>query len=80
MGIEPEQLKQLLDTKRFRDIESLEKKILFHEYIFTVTLTSYINKRTGKISHNININNMEKAEGENLKRILQLFGEEDGSS
>lgn len=80
LGIEPEQLKQLLDAKRFRDIESLEKKILFHEYIFTVTLTSYINKRTGKICHNININNMEKAEGENLKRILQLFGEEDGSS
>ena len=25
LGIEPEQLKQLLDTKRFRDIESLEK-------------------------------------------------------
>ena len=33
LGIEPEQLKQLLDAKRFRDIESLEKVVSRVEYV-----------------------------------------------
>lgn len=69
---EPELVKQYLDEGNFRELENLEKKVLFHEYIFTVTMTSFVNNKNGKIMHNININNMEKADGDNLKRIIQL--------
>ena len=73
LEIEPELVKQYLDQGNNQELENIEKKVLFNEYIFTVTLTSFIYNKTGKILHNMNIDNMEKADGENLKRILKLI-------
>ena len=76
LEVEPEVVRQYLDEGRHKDLENIEKKVLFNEYIFTVTLTSFINNRTGKILHNMNIDSMEKADGENLKRIFELIQDE----
>ena len=76
LEVEPEVVRQYLDEGRHKDLENIEKKVLFNEYIFTVTLTSFVNNRTGKILHNLNIDSMEKADGENLKRILELIQDE----
>ena len=76
LEVEPEVVRQYLDEGRHKDLENIEKKVLFNEYIFTVTLTSFVNNRTGKILHNMNIDSMEKADGENLKRILELIQDE----
>ena len=77
---EPELVKKYLDEGNHQELEMLENKILFNEYIFTVTLTSFVNDKTGKILHNININDMDKAHGENLKRIIQLIHDDEESS
>ena len=73
LEVEPELVKLYLDNRNIQELENIEKKVLFNEYIFTVTLTSFKYDRTGKIMHNMNIDNMEKADGENLKRILKLI-------
>ena len=75
LEVEPELVKQYLDEGNSKELENIEKKILFNEYIFTVTLSSFVNNRNGNILHNINIDNMEKADGENLKRILKLISD-----
>ena len=73
LEVEPELVRHYLDVGNGQELEKIEKKILFNEYIFTATLTSFKYDKTGKIMHNINIDNMEKADGENLKRILKLI-------
>ena len=80
LEVEPEVVKKYIDEKRIQELEKLEKKVLFNEYIFTATLNVFGNDKNGKILHNININNIEKADGENLKRILELIHDEDESS
>ena len=80
LEVEPELVRQYLDNGNAQELENIEKKILFNEYIFTVTLTSFKYDKTGKIMHNMNIDNMEKADGENLKRILKLMQENEDNN
>ena len=80
LEVEPELVRQYLDNGNGQELENIEKKILFNEYIFTVTLTSFKYDKTGKIMHNMNIDNMEKADGENLKRILKLMQENEDNN
>ena len=77
LEVEPEVVKKYIDDKNYNELSKLEEKVLFNEYIFTATLNVFGNDKNGKVLHNININNMEKADGENLKRIIDLIHNED---
>ena len=80
LEVEPEVVKKYIDEHNFNELEKLENKVLFKDYIFTATLNVFGSDKNGKILHNININNMERAEGQNLKRIIGLIQDEDESS
>ena len=77
LEVEPEVVKKYIDDKNYSELSKLEEKVLFNEYIFTATLNVFGNDKNGKVLHNININNMERADGENLKRIIDLIHDED---
>lgn len=72
---EPYIVKHYLDEKNYEELKKIENKVLFQEYIFMGTLTSYPNYK-GRITNKARVENIEKAEGQNLKRILQLIDEE----
>ena len=76
LEVDPEIVRKYLDEGNNDQLEKLEKKVLFNEYIFNITLKSFMNDK-GRIFHSMNIDNMVKADGENLKRILQLVGDDD---
>lgn len=80
LEVEPEVVKKYIDNHNFKELEKLENKVLFKDYIFTATLNVFGSDKNGKILHNINISNMERAEGQNLKRIIGLIQDEDESS
>ena len=77
LEVEPEVVKKYIDDKNYSELSKLEEKVLFNEYIFTATLNVFGNDKNGKVLHNININNMERADGENLKRIIDLIHDEE---
>ena len=72
---EPYIVKHYLDEKNYSELKKIENKVLFQEYIFIGKLTSYPNDK-GKVTNKARVENVEKAEGQNLKRILQLIDEE----
>ena len=72
---EPYIVKHYLDEKNYSELKKIENKVLFQEYIFMGKLTSYPNHK-GKVTNKARVENVEKAEGQNLKRILQLIDEE----
>lgn len=75
LGTEPYIVKHFLDEKNYIELKKIENKVLFQEYIFMGKLTSYPNYK-GKVTNKARVDNVEKAEGQNLKRILQLIDEE----
>ena len=76
LDIEPDIVKKYLDEKNFLELKKIEKKVLFQEYILIGRLTTY-HGQNGNIVNRAKVENFEKAEGENLKRILQLIEDED---
>ena len=72
---EPYIVKHYLDEKNYPELKKIENKVLFQEYIFMGKLTSYPNNK-GRVTNKARVENVEKAEGQNLKRILQLIDEE----
>ena len=76
VDVEPDIIKEYLEEKNFSQLKKIEEKLFFKEYIFMGKLESY-QSRGGNIVNNIKIHNCEKAEGENLKRIINLIEDED---
>ena len=73
---EPDIVKVFLDEKNYTELRKIEDKVLFQEYIFIGKLESYPGYN-GKIVNKARVESCEKAEGENLKRILQIIEEDD---
>jgi hypothetical protein len=73
---EPDIVKVFLDEKNYTELRKIEDKVLFQEYIFIGKLESYPGYN-GKIVNKARVESCEKAEGENLKRILQIMEEDD---
>ena len=80
LEVEPELVHNYLEEKKYKELVEIAKKVLFKEYIFTATLKVFGKDKNGKILQSININNMEPAHGENLKRIMEIMNDEDESS
>lgn len=76
LDIDPEIVKEYLETKNFFELKKIEQKVLFKEYIFIGHLQSYFspNKR---LINRARVENFEKAEGEHLKNILKLIDDEE---
>ena len=70
-------VKKYLEDKKYKELDEIAKKVLFKDYIFTATLSVFGQDKNGKILHSINVNNIEKADGENLKRILKFIHNDD---
>ena len=73
---EPEMVKHFLNEKNYYELKKVEEKVLFQEYIFMGKLESYPGFN-GKIINRTRVENCEKAEGENLKRIIKLIEEDE---
>ena len=77
LEVEPDLVKKYLEDKKYKELDEIAKKVLFKDYIFTATLSVFGKDKNGKILHSINVNNIEKADGENLKRILKFIHNDD---
>ena len=75
LNIEPITIKKYIDENEFDKLKEIENTIINKEYLFTCNLNIFGTDINGKVLHNINIINLEKAEGENLKRIIDLLEE-----
>ena len=75
LDVEPDIVKEYLKEENYVELKKIEEKVLFQEYIFMGKLVSYPGSY-GKIINKAKVDNCEKADGENLKRILQLMEEE----
>lgn len=75
LNIEPITIKKYIDENEFDKLKEIENTIINKEYLFTCNLNIFGTDIDGKVLHNINIINLEKAEGENLKRIIDLLEE-----
>ena len=75
LEVEPDIIKEYIEEKNYSQLKKIEEKLFFNEYIFMGKLESF-KGYDGKIINNIKIHNCEKAEGENLKRILNLMEED----
>ena len=72
LKIEAEIVKRYLDDNNKIELKSIEQRVLFQEYIFMGKLISYPGFN-GKIQNKARIENWEKADGDNLKRIMDLL-------
>ena len=73
LNIEPDNVNQYLDEENYEEIKKIENNVLFKEYIFLGKLRSYKLGLNGKIVNQAKVEHFEKAEGDNLKRVLQLI-------
>lgn len=76
LDIEPDIVKEYLEEENYIELRKIEQKVLFQEYIFMGKLISYPGSY-GKIINKAKVDNCEKADGENLKRIIKIMEEDD---
>ena len=75
LDVEPEIVQKLIETKNYKELYAITKKVLFKEYVFTATLSVFGKDYKGKILQSINIINMEEAQGENLKKLFEIIND-----
>ena len=76
LNIEPDVVKGYLDEENRYELKKVEDNTLNTEYIFLGKLLSYKSKISGRIVNKAKIDHFEKAEGENLKKILNLVNKD----
>ena len=74
LGIRPDIIYKYLEEDNFLELRKIGEKVRFHEYIFIGNLQT--NECGNKLYNNARIYNFEKAEGDNLKKVFELIGEE----
>ena len=74
LNIDPDIIKEYLDDNNKIELKTIEERVLFQEYIFMGKLISYAGFN-GKIQNKARIDNWEKADGDNLKKIIELLEE-----
>ena len=72
LNINPDIVKGYLVDNNKIELKAIEQRVLFQEYIFMGKLISYTGYN-GKIQNKARIDNWEKADGDNLKRIIELL-------